>query len=267
MIPFDAITEWAVNRPWPTRDQVEQDLLLSRAICEIAKHPGLQDELVFRGGTALHKLHLASPLRYSEDLDYVRRSPGGIEPVTRALTELGHQLGFNVSTRIAQQPKVYWQTTAQSGNSLKIKIEIATNERDNVLTLVRIPHAVASTWWKGSADVTTFQLEELVATKIRALYQRRKGRDVFDLWLALERLALDANKVLEAFEPYRPATLTAGSAIANLRQKLTHPGFREDLLPLLREAPADYDIERAAEVIIEKLLMNLDQKGKDRPHA
>jgi hypothetical protein len=58
MIPYDAITEWAAEPPWPTRDQVEQDLLLSRAICEIAKHPYLKDELIFRGCTAFHKLHL-----------------------------------------------------------------------------------------------------------------------------------------------------------------------------------------------------------------
>lgn len=267
MIPFDAITEWAVKRPWPTRDQVEQDLLLSRAICEIAMHPVLQDELVFRGGTALHKLHLASPVRYSEDLDYVRRAAGGIEPVTRALTELGSRLGFGVSTRLSQQPKVYWRTVAESGSSLKIKIEIATGERTPALPLLQLPYDVRSRWWTGSANVTTFQVEELVATKIRALYQRRKGRDVFDLWLALERLALDPSRILDAFAPYRPDNLTASSAIANLRQKLAHEGFREDLLPLLREAPADYDIERAAGLIIDKLLANLDHWGNDRSGA
>lgn len=63
MIPYDAVTEWSVDRPWPTREQVEQDLLRSRAICAIAADPYLGDELVFRGGTALHKLHLPQPLR------------------------------------------------------------------------------------------------------------------------------------------------------------------------------------------------------------
>lgn len=68
MIPADAITAWSVTHPWPTREQVEQDLLLSRAICAIARDDYLGDELVFRGGTALHKLHLDPPVRYSEDL-------------------------------------------------------------------------------------------------------------------------------------------------------------------------------------------------------
>ena len=70
MIPYDAITAWGVAHPWPTREQVEQDLLLSRAICAIATDPYLGQELVFRGGTAFHKLFLPEPHRYSEDLDY-----------------------------------------------------------------------------------------------------------------------------------------------------------------------------------------------------
>ena len=64
MIPYDAVTAWGVGHPWPTREQVEQDLLLSRAICAIAADPYLGEELVFRGGTALHKLLLTEPLRY-----------------------------------------------------------------------------------------------------------------------------------------------------------------------------------------------------------
>ncbi len=77
MIPANAITAWGVDRRRPTREQVEQDLLLSRSLCAIAADPYLGGELVFRGGTALHKLHLARAYHYSEDLDYVRRSASG----------------------------------------------------------------------------------------------------------------------------------------------------------------------------------------------
>ncbi len=72
MIPEANITQWSRHAPWPSRDQIEQDLVLSRLICEIANHPGLGHELVFRGGTCLHKVYLGRPLRYSEVLDYVR---------------------------------------------------------------------------------------------------------------------------------------------------------------------------------------------------
>ena len=82
MIPRAAITEWGRVVPWPTVEQVEQDLLLSRLIIEIANDDYLGDELVFRGGTCLHKLHAPKPLRYSEDLDYVRSTGGGITDLT-----------------------------------------------------------------------------------------------------------------------------------------------------------------------------------------
>ena len=65
MIYANDITQWGVNHPWSTRDDIEQDLLLSQAICEIANDPLLGNELVIRGGTAFHKLFLQKPHRYA----------------------------------------------------------------------------------------------------------------------------------------------------------------------------------------------------------
>ena len=75
-------------------------MLLSKAICEIFNDDRLSGELVFRGGTALNKLILKEPYRYSEDLDFVRTSPGGIGDIMKALTELGKAGGFQVKTKI-----------------------------------------------------------------------------------------------------------------------------------------------------------------------
>ena len=58
MIPRDYITEWRAHAPWVQDFQVEQDLVISRALVEIFSHPHLRDALAFRGGTALYKLHL-----------------------------------------------------------------------------------------------------------------------------------------------------------------------------------------------------------------
>jgi predicted nucleotidyltransferase component of viral defense system len=259
VIPYDAVTAWGVSRPWPTREQVEQDLLLSRAICAIASDPYLGGELVFRGGTALHKLHLAAPLRYSEDLDYVRASGSGIKQLTQALTRVGEDLGFEVRTRVGEHPKVYWRTVASTGIPLRVKVEVNTHERSPALPLLRHTHAVDSSWWQGKAEVLTFQPAELVATKIRALYQRSKGRDLFDLWLALDHLALPPVEVLAAFAPYRPPGLTAARAIANLRVKVRDRSFRADVDPLVTEVPTDYDVERAAELVIGALLARIDR--------
>ena len=66
MIPRAHITAWRRHTPWLTDAQVEQDLILSRALVEIFAAPALSSQLAFRGGTALHKLHLSPPSRYSD---------------------------------------------------------------------------------------------------------------------------------------------------------------------------------------------------------
>ncbi|ANS80270.1 hypothetical protein SGUI_2874 [Serinicoccus hydrothermalis] len=258
MIPYNAVTAWGVDHPWPTREQVEQDLLLSRAICAIASDAYLGQELVFRGGTALHKLHLPEPWRYSEDLDYVRTSAGGIKPLTQALTELGRELGFSVSTRVSEHPKILWRTTAQTGTPLRLKIEVNTFERSPALPHLLLPYAVRSAWWSGEAQVRTFRPEELMATKIRALYQRSKGRDLFDLWLSLDVLDLDPGEIVAAFLPYRPSGMTQARAETNLAAKLRDRTFRSDLAPLIRSVSLAYDPDTAAERVSTLLLSRLD---------
>ncbi|WP_454858890.1 nucleotidyl transferase AbiEii/AbiGii toxin family protein [Promicromonospora soli] len=238
---------------------MEQDLLLSRAMCAIAAHEYLGEELVFRGGTALHKLHLATGYRYSEDLDYVRRTPGGIKPLMAALTEAGTALGFDVRTRISEHPKVYWRTTSDTGVPLRLKIEVNTHERSPAQALQRLEHSVDSEWWSGSAKILTFHPAELVATKIRALYQRSKGRDLFDLWLALTEMGLAPDAILASVGPYLPDGLTSAQAIANLRRKASDPGFADDLDRLLVTVPTGYSVLAAADAVIELLLSRLDE--------
>jgi predicted nucleotidyltransferase component of viral defense system len=237
--------------------QIEQDLLLSRLICEIANDPYLGAELVFRGGTCFHKLRISPARRYSEDLDYVRVSAGGIQPLTSALTALGEALGFDVRTRISEQPKIFFRARAADGGQIRIKIEINTHERAPVEPLEGVQFAVDSPYWSGSATVQTFSTNELVATKIRALYQRRKGRDLFDLWLALSNLGLAGDQLVTTFSPYRPEGMTAGRAEENLRAKLADEGFRTDLEPLVGSWPSSYDIDEAGELLVTEVLRKL----------
>ena len=100
MISRRDIINWSGEHPWQEQDQIEQDLLLSQAICEIASDELLAEELALRGGTALHKLFLEKPLRYSEDLDYVRTTAGGIGEVTGRLLDIGKKLGYTVSSKM-----------------------------------------------------------------------------------------------------------------------------------------------------------------------
>jgi predicted nucleotidyltransferase component of viral defense system len=257
MIPYNTITAWGVSHPWPTREQIEQDLLLSKAICDIFKNESLAEELVFRGGTALHKLILPEPYRYSEDLDFVRTKAGGIGDIMRALTELGKSTGYNVKTKLGQFPKVYWRGTSQTGRDLRIKIEINTYERSPALPLINVKHIVRSEWYTGEADVNMFRNEEMAATKLRALFQRSKGRDLFDLWLLTAEIGVDADLVCQAFETYRPEGYTAKKAIENLQAKLGNRLFQTDISAMATRNVIGYNADDAATLIIEKYLSNL----------
>lgn len=255
MIPAAYITAWSRVAPWPSDDQVEQDLVLSRLIVEIANHPLLGNELVFRGGTCLHKLVLPEPLRYSEDLDYVRASHGPIGGLLDAIREIADRLGMGVNTDVSSFPKARLRGQLESGTGrMRIKIEINTYETSPARSHRTVPFGVNSPWWTGAADVLTFQPEELVATKLRALFQRRKGRDLFDLWLALTVLGLDPGEIVACFAPYRPNGYTAERARQGLDEHLADSAFRADLLPLLRAAPEDYDPDAAGALVRDALL-------------
>lgn len=81
MIPRAHITAWRAQAPWPTDAQVEQDLVICRALTEMYGRPAVGDALAFRGGTALHKLHLPASSRYSEYIDLVQVQAGPIGPL------------------------------------------------------------------------------------------------------------------------------------------------------------------------------------------
>ena len=85
MIPKDFITEWRDRAPWVLDRQVEQDLVISRALVELFSRAPIAEALAFRGGTALYKLHITPAARYSEDIDLVQTSPGGIGDVLSAI--------------------------------------------------------------------------------------------------------------------------------------------------------------------------------------
>ena len=254
MISRDDIIAWGVDHPWPELDQIEQDLLLSQAICEISNDLILGKELALRGGTAFHKLFMPKPYRYSEDLDYVRSTDGGIGEITGRLLDLGKELGYQVSSKMKLYPKIYWKYTSSNGIPSKIKIEINTFERSPALGYNFVDHSVDSPYYSGNAQVRTFYAEELTATKIRALYQRSKGRDLYDLWLALTELHLSPDEILKAFPVYRPEQMDEASISHNLRRKLADPQFTDDVVNLLRHDAPKYDPPTAGQYI-EKVLL------------
>jgi hypothetical protein len=85
MIPRSYIAQWREHAPWRSNAQVEQDLIISRALVEIFSDDFLREHLAFRGGTALHKLYLNPAPRYSEDIDLVQIKEGPVKPTLQAI--------------------------------------------------------------------------------------------------------------------------------------------------------------------------------------
>lgn len=257
MIPAANITAWRQHAPWPDDAQIEQDLILSRLMIEIANHPLLGPELAFRGGTCLHKLQLPSPARYSEDLDYVRRTRSGIGPYFDALNEIATSVGLEKVGTDTGNPiaNVKFDTDSTSaGGRIRVKIEINVAETEPLLPRIEIPYSVDSPWWSGHAAIPTFATEELLGTKLRALYQRYKGRDLFDLWLALTELDPDDEGVVACLRHYMgDGQFTFPQLARNLEAKLEDRAFRDDLEQLIVTPPEDYDPAAAADLVLSRL--------------
>ncbi len=257
MIPRAYITEWQARVPWPQSFQIEQDLILSRLMIEIANDGLLGNELVMRGGTCLHKLHLAQPFRYSEDLDYVRRTHSGIKPFLDALEEIAAGIGLERHAVAQSGEMVHMVLDAEPTvppGRIRIRIEANVTETKPYRDPIKVPLQVESGWWRGEAEIATFVLDELMATKLRALYQRRKGRDLFDLWLVLTEHSVDDEEVVTGLRHYMEGKAFIYSSFAkNLQEKLEDEGFRNDLDELVTALPEGYNVEAAADLVMERL--------------
>ena len=254
MIPQFFIQEWHEQVPWNTDAMVEQDLVICRALVSIFSDEFLASQLAFRGGTALHKLYLSLQPRYSEDIDLVQINPGPIKPI---MFKLGEVLSF-LPDRVTKQ-KRYNNTMLFRMESeipptvqLRLKVEINCFEHFNVLGLTKVPFRVENTWFTGEAQLTTYHLEELLGTKLRALYQRKKGRDLFDLYIALKRREVDVDKVLQCYRKYMEFVVdkvpTYKQFVNNMEEKMTDDEFTGDLKALLRP-DIEYQPEEAYQLI------------------
>ena len=239
MIPALNIVAWGNKVPWAEQRQVEQDLIISRAIIEIFSDPSLARELRFRGGTALNKLHFAAPMRYSEDIDLTRTTAGPIGPILDKIRSvLEPWLGRANFDQSPVAPKIRFRVEAENGGPLiRLKIEINTREINAFDPPAALPFKVENPWFSGAANIPTFSCEEILATKLRALLQRDKGRDLFDLDHALHNFGnLKILRLVAIFGTYlaqQNQAISRAQAQERMFAKLANPRFLTDMRPLL----------------------------------
>jgi len=216
---------------------VEQDLVICRALCDLFNADALAETIAFRGGTAIHKLLFARPLRYSEDIDLVQTKAGPIGKTVDAIRGALAWLGPCKRTQATHSMHLYFSFTAEgdAAAKLKLKVEINTREHSPLYPIRAYPFSVQNPWYTATSNIRSFAPEELFGTKLRALLQRRKSRDLFDLNEGLTQLQLDPSMVIAAFEHYlaaQGAKITRAQAEEFMLSKLTR-SLTDDIAPLL----------------------------------
>ena len=259
MIPKEHIIEWKTTAPWNDMLMVEQDLIICRALVAIYSDSFLASRLAFRGGTALHKLYLSPQSRYSEDIDLVQIQPQNVGEILDRLREVLSFLGKPVIKQKRNNNTMVFKvdSTFPPIIPIRLKIEINCKEHFSVLGLTKIPFEVKNQWFNGACEITTYQLDELIGTKLRALYQRKKGRDLFDLRKALENPNLNVDNVIKCYRKY--ISFSDGEFpskvvyLANMDEKMTEEIFLKDMQALLRPT-TNFNPHEAYEIVKTKLI-------------
>jgi predicted nucleotidyltransferase component of viral defense system len=211
MIPQQYITEWSEIAPWKANEQVELDLIICRSLVELFSDDFIAEKLAFRGGTALHKLFLEPQPRYSEDIDLVQISAdsfgSSIDKIRKLLSFLGEP---KIKQKDRNTTMIFnFESEIQPVQVLKLKVETNCREHFSVFNLKEKIFKVNSPWFNGECNITTYEIEELLGTKLWALYQRKKGRDLYDLFKALKTNdSLSEEKIIQVFQHYMKHEVT-----------------------------------------------------------
>ncbi|GET24548.1 nucleotidyl transferase AbiEii/AbiGii toxin family protein [Prolixibacter sp. NT017] len=241
MIPKPYIAQWQEQAPWTEFSQVEQDLIISRTLVEIFSDDFLHDNLAFRGGTALHKFYHHPAPRYSEDIDLVQIKPGPVKPIMERLNKV---ITFfdeprNTQVRGHGARALYRFTSEYEEIRMRLKLEINCKEHLNILGWSDFPFEVESEWFSGKARIRTYSINELLGTKLRALYQRSKGRDLFDLDYSRRNVDLNNEEIITCFKEY--TSFATGKKppsrkefLLNIEEKENSAVFTGDMEGLLR---------------------------------
>jgi len=256
MIPDFCLTEWRQQVPWVEDYQVEQDLIISRALVNLYERPKIRNSLVFRGGTALHKLYIQPPARYSEDIDLVQIDSAPIGQTLDEIRSALDWLGEPKRKLTERSAKLIYRYTALDNSKRKLKVEINTTEHYHFSDLVDYDFSVKNSWFNGDLKLCTYQIDELIGTKLRALYQRRKGRDLFDLWLVLKNDLINPQAAINIYMKHcekEGENVTRALFEKSMADKLRHEDFRHDTAELLANDNS-WSFDDAHEMVQEKLI-------------
>lgn len=271
MISQQELAAWRPYAPWTDDHMVEQDYLISKAVEAIFTDDFLSKQVAMRGGTVLHKGHLAPAARYSEDIDLVLIGGRPARHIRLALNRVLEPLfgkpqenilasiqltirNFASKSTIIRQIYGY-DPTSEMATHGTLKVEVNTNETKPFYNLVTVPVLIpVQGGAPKSLDVPSYDLNEMLGTKLRALLQREHGRDLFDMYWTHFRsqqpgsaVQLNPKQVADAFHFYMAqegTTFNQSQIASELKRRLQSKKFRNDMEGFLADGEK-YDIDHA----------------------
>ncbi len=262
MIERTFILEWQNTAPWPLIAQIEQDLIISRALVNLYENKIIKANLAFKGGTALNKLFFNPATRYSEDIDLVQITPHSINPLSLEIRQALSWLGQPKYKLTKWSLKLYYSFISIDGVERKLKIEINKNSHSSVYNLIERAYKVENEWFSGKAEIRTYQLDELMGTKLKALFQRSKGRDLYDVWFVLKNNLIDCQAVVDIFRYYcekENVSVSRAQFEQNLFEKNKSRKFHQDIFNVITR-DVHWPPSEAFEMVDSKLVSLLPGK-------
>ncbi len=178
---------------------VEKDYVLGWMLAGISNHPDLRNSWIFKGGTCLKKCFFET-YRFSEDLDFTLTDPAHLDDafLKKTFAEIGawiyEQTGIEVPANlqafdiytnprgsISCQGKISYRGPVASRDLPRIKLDLTADERVVLAPLrVSVFHPYTDAPGEGM-EVLAYAYEELFAEKVRALAERTRPRDLYDV--------------------------------------------------------------------------------------
>jgi predicted nucleotidyltransferase component of viral defense system len=151
----------------------------------------------------------------------------------------------------------------EPGRSLDIVVEANVTERKPHRLVVEVPFSFPFRGESVQAKIKGYDIHEMLGTKMRAMFQRRRGRDLFDLYWALTKFEsqIEPSAVIESFQHYMKQEGTRANReefIGILEAHLKDRGFCSDTESLLRYG-IGYDPQAAGKYVITHLLRKLPE--------
>ncbi len=239
MLNRATITDWRRTHPWTTDAEVEVDLLLEGLIHELFTSAPRQ--FLFIGGTCLHKLHTSTPGRYSEDIDLIHL--GGSDQIDDVLHDLKPHvadLGFTqvdvISSKKVQFPKLLCYFPSVDGRLHKIKVDVNLDNTNAHAMRVHRSLVTQSMWIRRESSVQCASKEAISGMKILAATNRRRTRDLFDLWFLKTQLGVTTEATLRWVDQLRHPKWNPKRGHRHVSRSLRRPETATRLKSLLPDS-------------------------------